>query len=102
MCCGGWMIRTVGKMTLTDPARVIVDREGRTNNFSRDFGLPDGVATEFRRLGFEVGGKLGEPLVIGGPTSRQEILSAEPVQRRPTDSTVPKPNLSEKEAAGEP
>jgi len=65
-------------LTLTDPARVIVERKGRKTSFSRDFEVPDGVATEFRRLGFEVGGKPGEPLVIGGPTSRQEILSAVP------------------------
>ncbi len=72
----------VGKMTLTDPAHVIVDREGRMNTFSRDFGLPNGVMTEFRRLGFAVGriGQTGPD--IGGPTGRQEILSAEPVDAK--------------------
>ena len=67
----------VGKMTLTDPARVIVDREGRMNNFSRDFALPDGVKTEFRRLGFAVGriGQTGPD--IGGNTGGQNIVSAE-------------------------
>ena len=81
----------IGKMTLTDPAHVTVDRKGRTTSFSRDFTLPDGVATEFRRLGFEVGGKPGEPLVIGGPTSRQEVLTAEPVDaNRIQDGAVPK------------
>ena len=69
----------VGKMTLTDPARVIVDREGRTNNFSRDFGLPEEVKTEFRRLGFVIGRAKtpGLETEIGGNTGGQEILAAE-------------------------
>jgi biopolymer transport protein ExbD len=69
----------VGKMTLTDPARVIVDREGRTNNFSRDFGLPEEVKTEFRRLGFVVGRDKtpGLETAIGGNTGGQSIVSAE-------------------------
>ena len=64
-------------MTLTDPARVIVDREGRTNNFSRGFALPEEVKTEFRRLGFVVGriGQTGAD--IGGNTGGQTIVSAE-------------------------
>lgn len=73
----------VGKMTLTDPARVIVDREGRTNNFSRDFGLPEEVKTEFRRLGFVIGrdkmpelGKVAENNT-GGNSGGQTIVSAE-------------------------
>ena len=73
----------VGKMTLTDPARVIVDREGRTNNFSRDFGLPEEVKTEFRRLGFVIGrdktpgvGKVAENNT-GGNSGEQTIVSAE-------------------------
>ncbi|MEO8353706.1 MAG: biopolymer transporter ExbD, partial [Chthoniobacteraceae bacterium] len=67
----------VGKMTLTDPARVIVNREGRINNFSRDFGLPEDVKTEFRKLGFVVGriGQTGAD--IGGNTGGQSIVSAE-------------------------
>ena len=69
----------VCKMTLTDPARVIVDREGRTNNFSRDFGLPEEVKTEFRRLGFEIGRDKtpGLETAIGGNTGGQSIVSAE-------------------------
>ena len=88
----------VGKMTLTDPARVIVDREGRRNNFSRDFALPDGVVTEFRRLGFEVGRKQveGERPVIGGNTGGREILSAEPVDAKGSPNkegaAAPKPD----------
>ena len=65
-------------MTLTDPARVIVDREGRTNNFSRDFGLPEEVKTEFRRLGFVIGRDTTPGLenAIGGNTGGQSIVSA--------------------------
>ncbi len=70
----------VGKMTLTDPFRVIVDREGRTNSFSRDFGLPEEVKTEFRRLGFVIGRDKTPALevVIGGNSGGgQTIVSAE-------------------------
>ena len=69
----------VGKMTATDPVHVIVEREGRKNNFSRDFGLPEGVKTEFRRLGFEIGRDKTPGLenVIGGNTGGQRIVSAE-------------------------
>lgn len=68
----------VGKMTITDPAHVIVDREGRRNNFSADFGLPAGVVTEFRRLGFEIGRDKGPGVEtpIGGNTGGQSIVSA--------------------------
>jgi hypothetical protein len=31
---------------------VLVDREGRENNFSRDFGLTDEVKEQFRKLWF--------------------------------------------------
>ena len=67
----------VGKMTLTDPAQVMVHREGRGGDFSRDFGLPDGVVTEFRRLGFVVGriGQTGPDDSVN--TSSQSIVSAE-------------------------
>ncbi len=73
----------VGKMTLTDPAHVIVDREGRTNNFSRDFGLPEEMKTEFRRLGFVIGRDKTPDLgkVAGNNTGdnsgEQTIVSAE-------------------------
>ncbi|MHB0957581.1 MAG: M56 family metallopeptidase [Pirellulaceae bacterium] len=69
----------IGKMTLTDPARVIVDREGRTNNFSRDFGLPEEVKAEFRRLGFVIGRDKTPGLenAIGGNTGGQSIVSAQ-------------------------
>jgi hypothetical protein len=69
----------IGKMTLTDPAHVIVDREGRRNYFSRDFGLPDGVKAEFRRLGFEIGRDKTPGLenAIGANTGGQSIVSAE-------------------------
>jgi hypothetical protein len=45
----------VGRMRLTNPGEVIVTRESRTADFPRDFGLPDEVKAEFRRLGF-IGG----------------------------------------------
>lgn len=69
----------VGKMTVTDPAHVIVDREGRKNNFSRNFALPEGVKDEFRRLGFVVGRDKTPGLegTIGGNTGGQSIVSAE-------------------------
>ena len=68
-------------MRFTDPARVIVDREGRTNNFSRDFALTDEVKEEFRALGFVIGRDKtpGRELEIGGNTGSQQILVAEPV-----------------------
>jgi hypothetical protein len=68
----------VGKLQITDPAAVLVTREGRTNNFSRNFALPDAVIDEFRRLGFVVGREQveGRP-IIGGNTGSQEVLAAE-------------------------
>ena len=73
----------VGKMTLTDPTHVIVNREGRTNNFSRDFGLPEEVKTEFRRLGFVIGRDKSPGLGkvagnnTGGNSGEETIVSAE-------------------------
>src|SRR4029434_3376327 len=80
----------VGKLRLTDPASVIVDREGRENNFSRDFGLSDEVKDEFRKLGFVIGRDKtpGRELRIGGNTGGQTILSAQTQEEWSVESTV--------------
>ena len=54
----------VGRMRLTNPGEVLVTRESRTADFSRDFGLSEEVKAEFRRLGFNTGsGSTSKPLV---------------------------------------
>lgn len=54
----------VGRMRLTNPGEVLVTRESRTADFSRDFGLPEEVKAEFRRLGFNTGsGSISRPMV---------------------------------------
>jgi len=54
----------VGRMRLTNPGEVLVTRESRTADFSGDFGLPEEVRAEFRRLGFNTGsGRTSRPLV---------------------------------------
>jgi tRNA A-37 threonylcarbamoyl transferase component Bud32 len=54
----------VGRMRLTNPGEVLVTRESRTADFSRDFGLPEEVKAEFRRLGFNTGsGSTSRPMV---------------------------------------
>ncbi|NQT11224.1 MAG: DUF1549 domain-containing protein [Planctomycetes bacterium] len=70
--------RDVGKVRLTNPSEVLVTREGRENNFSRDFGLPEEVKEEFRKLGFVIGRDKtpGKESLIGGNTGGQEMLSA--------------------------
>lgn len=50
----------VGKVTISDPVAIVVERESRTGAFSDEFHLPDGVVTEFRRFGFSLGGGTGE------------------------------------------
>ena len=50
----------VGKVNVSDPGAIVVERESRPGAFSDEFGLPDGVVTEFRRFGFSVGGGTGE------------------------------------------
>ncbi len=68
----------IGRMDITDPNRVVVTREGRTNNFSRDFALPDEVKAQFRLMGFTVGRR--DDALPGGNSGSQQILEAETVQ----------------------
>lgn len=68
----------VGKMIVTDPTAVVVDRESRSGAFSLEFALPEGVLTEFRRLGFEVGGGSGEA------KRTREVLKAGPPYKTQT------------------
>ena len=72
----------VGKMTLTDPDRLVVEREGRMDRFSTGFGFPEAVQIEFRRLGLVVGqiGQIGGD-ADGNPSSR-EVLTAETVDEK--------------------
>ncbi len=73
----------VGKMNFAGPDHVIVDREGRTNNFSHDFGLTDEVKEEFSKLGFSLGreatpGQMPRP---GGNTDGRQIFKAAPLNQ---------------------
>ncbi|HZJ17829.1 MAG TPA: biopolymer transporter ExbD [Chthoniobacteraceae bacterium] len=80
----------VAKVRLTDPANVLVDREGRENNFSRDFGLTDEVKEQFRKLGFVIGRDKtpGRELLIGGNTGGQTVLSAQTQEEWIVEGTV--------------
>ncbi|MDX1925166.1 MAG: M56 family metallopeptidase [Pirellulaceae bacterium] len=62
----------VSKMNLKDPASVVVSRESRlSKSFSPEFGLPEGVKTEFRRLGYIVG-------LDSDPIDKDLIISPRP------------------------
>lgn len=67
----------VGHMTLTDPERVVVTREGRMTASPLGLKLPEEVRTQFRRLGIVVGqiGQTGPDATA--PASAQETLVAE-------------------------
>lgn len=70
----------VGKMNLTDPAAVILNRENRlSKNFSNEFGLPDELKREFRRLGFAIGQSAETSLekTASEQDRSQSIVSAE-------------------------